>query len=357
MELTIDEETDQDILEESADLDRKVNPYSLTRTRSAPVRRGRTAARASQPGRARSFDEEGSPNFRVRRTSPDDDTPPASRSQLVEDTYSTYAEEKKEEDSFDGNSTDEKEYSLDDDEEDSPKIAKPSPSKIVPRYPSVSFSENVKLSPPKSAATSLSVSCREERSVKPVTWKDERPSIEGINARNPIVLDDSSDHSVNSAISSRARKARKERLKPHPYHPNSRSDDSSVNSNSSMRARMARIQRVREASIKPDTQPQEEQGGYTVPTLQQERSPLRKTPSRRGEEDVRYRNIMPSVSQDSSTSEDPYYDDDPEMRSPRVLASDLDPDYDNSILDTLDLQLAEGRRPYDAEYGEEEASL
>jgi hypothetical protein len=39
------------------------------------------------------------------------------------------------------------------------------------------------------------------------------------------------------------------------------------------------------------------------------------------------------------------------------LASDLAPDYDNYILDTLDLELVAIRRPFDAEYGEEEASL
>jgi hypothetical protein len=358
MELTIDEETDQDILEESADLERKMNPYSLSRTRSAPVQRGRTAARASQAGRARPSVDEGSPNFRVRRTSPDDNTPPASRSQLVEDIDSTHSEEKKEEDYFDGNSTDEKDYSLDVDEEenqDGLEIAWPSPtrtshaklspSKTAPRSPSVSFRENVKLSPSKSAATSPSVSFREERSQKPVTRKDERTYIAGINARNPIVLDDSSERSVNSTISSRARKARIERLKPRPGDPKPRSDDSSVNSNSSMHARMARIQRVREALIKPNNQPQEEQQDS------QERSPFR-----RGKEDVTTREIMPSVSQDSSTSEH-LYDKDYLIESPRLLASDLDPDYDNYILDTLDLKLVEVRRPIDAEYGEEEASL
>jgi hypothetical protein len=390
VELTIDEETDQDILEEGADHQRKMNSYSLTRTRSAPVQLGKTAATMSQSGRARSSVDEGSPNFRVRRTSPHDDTPPASRSQVVEDTYNTHSTEKRKEDSFDGNLTDERDYSLDVDEEkkqDSLEIEKPSPSKIARKSPSVSFSENVKLSSSKSVATSPYVSFREIQSIKPVTWKDERTSIEGINARNPIVVDDSSDHSVNSGISSRARKARIDRLKPYPDHPQARSDDSSVNSNSSMRARMARIQRVRGTLIKLDTRAQEEQGGYTVPVLEQEISPWRKTPPRRGKEDITTSDIMLNVSQDSSTSERPFDIDDLTMRSPRVLASDFDPNYDNHILGTLKLaeafdkddliirgsrvlasdvdreydnhvlQLAEGRLPHDAEYGEEEASL
>lgn len=360
VELTIDEETDQDILEESAGLERNTNPYSLTRTRSAPAQRGRRAERSSQPGRARSNDDEGAPNLRVRRTSPDDDTPPASRSQLVEDTDNTHSEEKKEEASFDGNSTDENDSSLDEENQDGVEIAKPRPTKTSHSSPSFSYSESPKLSPSNTALRSPAVSFREERSVKPVTRKDEQMSIEGINARNPIVLDDSSDHSVDSTVSSRARKARIERLKPRPGDPKPPSDDSSVHSNSSMRARMARIQRVRGALMKPEAQPQEEQGGYTIPTLQQdsqERSPLRKTPPRRDKEDVTTRDSMLDVSCDSSTSEYLYDKDDPITRSPRPLASDFDPDYDNYILDTMDLQLVEVRRPIDAEYGEDEASL